>query len=332
MTETTIDNNLQAKGNTQSSNDAKKQTPLQVLPLTQEVDGVDHKKESERTAQTDSASPQLSTRGSGSTQTAKGYDRDDRTSPICQKSEEEKELIRLALHRNPYFTCMDEEQVERFVQVAQVQTYRPGEAVILEGCRDERVYEYQPETADDALGPADVDDLLLDEDEPDCMTRDGDGDNSDRHATLSDANDTALYTLNHVPPPSSGSKSLLYIIKDGNADVLYHRNFNPASIGPGTLFGEGGFLFDRQHSASVVAAGPLECWVVGLDAFLKSVLRSENLRKIFAKHAHRKDSEGNLYMTMDDFIRSCLQDDQRETQNEENVSNGSSIEMHTTAY
>jgi hypothetical protein len=54
------------------------------------------------------------------------------------KSSEDKELIRLALHRNPYFTCMDEEQIERFIQVAELQTFRPGPAVILEGCQDER--------------------------------------------------------------------------------------------------------------------------------------------------------------------------------------------------
>jgi hypothetical protein len=57
---------------------------------------------------------------------------------IQNKSVEEQELIRLALHRSPYFTCLTEEQVARFVLVAELRSFRPGQAVILEGCQDDR--------------------------------------------------------------------------------------------------------------------------------------------------------------------------------------------------
>jgi hypothetical protein len=43
-----------------------------------------------------------------------------------KKSPQDEEVIRLVLYRNPYFTCMDEEQIERFVQVAQLQSFQPA--------------------------------------------------------------------------------------------------------------------------------------------------------------------------------------------------------------
>jgi hypothetical protein len=46
--------------------------------------------------------------------------------PASFKSSEDQALIRLALHRNPWFTCLDEEQIERWVQAAQLQTFVPG--------------------------------------------------------------------------------------------------------------------------------------------------------------------------------------------------------------
>ena len=215
------------------------------------------------------------------------------------ESQQQKELIRMALNRNPYFTCMDEEQIERFIQVVELRTFRPGEAVILEGCRDERFPEDDLDFirgTNKSLALADIDDLLEKEYE------------SGDEMTEQDVEIDIPFDSHHIPPPSSGSKPFLYIIKSGNADVLVDTT-NPATLGPGTLFGEGGFLFGRQHSASIVAAGPLECWVVDLDTFLEDVLKSQNLQRLFSDHAHREDDQGNLYMTMEDFIHSSLKED-----------------------
>ena len=215
------------------------------------------------------------------------------------ESQQQKELIRMALNRNPYFTCMDEEQIERFIQVVELRTFRPGEAVILEGCRDERFPEDDLDFirgTNKSLALADIDDLLEKEYE------------SGEEMTEQDVEIDIPFDSHHIPPPSSGSKPFLYIIKSGNADVLVDTT-NPATLGPGTLFGEGGFLFGRQHSASIVAAGPLECWVVDLDTFLEDVLKSQNLQRLFSDHAHREDDQGNLYMTMEDFIHSSLKED-----------------------
>eukprot|EP00980_Cylindrotheca_fusiformis_P008946 scaffold1909_cov130-Cylindrotheca_fusiformis.AAC.13 len=225
-----------------------------------------------------------------------------------KKSEDDEKLIRLALHRNPYFTCMDEEQIERFIRAAQRRTYRPGEAIILEGCKDDRDFEHTTLDPGKDSGLAEVDDLLMLDDDSHNAQEDGFEDE-----------DISEMSLDYVPPPSSGSKPCLYIIKEGNADVLYHSNFNPvASLGKGTLFGEGGFLFGRQHSASIVASGHLTCWVVDFETFLNDVLNSENLKKLFSRHAHRKDTSGNLFMTMDDFVKSCLQDEKPSNQPSDN--------------
>ncbi|CAJ1934819.1 unnamed protein product [Cylindrotheca closterium] len=315
MSGKTLDHDVSKPTHTRRGRDATLPSAVEVLPV-KEGEDVDTNRIGE--IEEDSAAKNPAERSSG-----KGENNNVRIRIGCRKTKEDKELIRLALHRNPFFTCMDEEQIQRFVEVAECRSFRPGEAVILEGCRDERMmYDYQAD-ADESLGPADVDEFLLDEENKSNVNIETDS--SAMHAE-SDAFNLALHTLDHVPPPFSASKPLLYIIKEGNADVLYHANFNPASLGPGTLFGEGRFLFGRQHSASIVAAGPLKCWVVGLDTFLKDVLNSENLKKIFAQHAHRNDSQGKLYMTMDDFIHSCLHDEQRESQNMENVTDDSTIE------
>ena len=76
-------------------------------------------------------------------------------------------------------------------------------------------------------------------------------------------------------PPQSGIPRSIYIIRKGSAQIWYHKTTPPPSttssttskfgsstttdylvnaLGPGKMFGEGGFLFGRQHSASVIAA------------------------------------------------------------------------------
>ena len=295
------------------------------------------------------------------------------------KSVEEQELIRLALHRSPYFTCLTEEQVDRFVQVAKLRSFRPGQAVILEGCRDDRDEEEYEEYDDlhshvpttrqmyvtrrsSAMADPDDDmddndllylpeassssssskDLVSEKDATDVdltltaatiqsekqteQAPDSDVDDASEEATQDDSTTTTMQQQQQqqqpqhppfedhlVPPPSSGSKSYLYVIRQGNADVFY-ENVNPASLGPGTTFGEGGFLFGRQHSASIVASSPLECYVVDHSTFIHDVLESNKMKLLFDKYAHHTlpthrngpdGGSGERYMTMDDFIQSC---------------------------
>lgn len=107
-------------------------------------------------------------------------------------------------------------------------------------------------------------------------------------------------------PGYSGISSYVYIIASGNADV-WHQKFNSVSLGPGTTFGEGGFLFRRQHSASVVASptSELKCWVVPGSVFRKYVLPSESMMRLFVQYASRELSTGEPYMTM--VRRTCPQ-------------------------
>lgn len=268
------------------------------------------------------------------------------------KSLEDQELIRLALHQNPYFTCMDEEQVNRFVQSAKLMIFQPGQAVILEGCRDERDNAENYENDNDDSNKkrennkeissssssgeivegvlADTDDLLDYETVSDGSVdtvkgrRYSDSIYSTRYLTRH----RPMFSIDRVPPPSSGTKSYLYVIRNGNADVYYNTT-NPASLGPGTLFGEGGFLFGRQHSASIVASSAststsasasttlqnpttLECWVVDYRTFFSKVLQSDILRQLFDTYAIQTDEEGNKFMSMDDFIRSCVRNEEEE--------------------
>jgi solute carrier family 25 aspartate/glutamate transporter 12/13 len=114
-----------------------------------------------------------------------------------------------------------------------------------------------------------------------------------------------------VPPPQSGKRRSMYIVRQGSADIWYQSELNPATLGPGTLFGSGGFLFGRQHSASVVAGNneALECWVVDIHDFRQHVLPSENMTKLFSKYANKTDAEsGTAYMTMEDFVEACEQE------------------------
>jgi solute carrier family 25 aspartate/glutamate transporter 12/13 len=282
------------------------------------------------------------------------------------KSSEDEELIRLALHRNPYFTCLDEEQIENFIQVAEIHTFRPGQAVILEGCRDERdedadhhelesqvvlesaladtddLLDYEiTESSEEGTTPLEkssVDNIFLPRVSDIAILVDGKQGNDEKNSLGTTATKTheivssnqtderrqrfPSIPFDQIPPPSSGSKAFLYVVRKGNADVFYDT-INPASLGPGTLFGEGGFLFGRQHSASIVAGSPLECWVVEHSTFLNHVLQSDNLKRLFARSAHREDGEGKLFMTMEDFIQACLQEEKYD--HETDPSSGTSV-------
>ena len=305
---------------------------------------------------------------------------DSSTETRIKKSKTDRKRIRLALHRSPYFTCLDEEQVERFINVAKLEEFRPGQAVILEGCRDERgdgdgggtLQELQPNVDQVQLsrrlstdGYADSDEYILldgdgeeirvkesqsesvasevaEEEEGISSTSEGisvelsqiDGQSTQPQLQHSEyimsSEDNDNYTGNEatmtqsspssvIPPaPMSGKKSYIYIVHKGTADVFYDT-MTPASLGPGSIFGEGGFLFGLPHSASIVARSPLECWVIDYGTFCSEVLPSGNMKNLFNKYATTRpdnddsktsnsDSSGidESYMTMDDFIQSCL--------------------------
>lgn len=337
------------------------------------------------------------------------------------KSQEDQDLIRLALHKSPFFTCLDEEQIERFVRTARKESFSPGSIVILEGCVDEEdergeLYvaphhtkdttprhsepatdtivpqknnEEQDSSTDDAAGnerqehvaPDDVTvdvsdtnasddsdnsdesnspppDTSLAETPADPMIESDDemttamakssentsseriqrGANEDVASSTHQSSSSPLVSrdtsVQYVPAPRSGKVRSLYIIRKGKADVWYEQKqsysdgggrstansgrpnyVQPHAMGPGRLFGEGGFLFGRQHSASVVASrgveDALECWVVDLPTFRDYVLLSDNMKSIFRQFASvDKESQGDsnnndVYMTLDDFMKSC---------------------------
>ena len=229
-----------------------------------------------------------------------------------RKSKEDIELIHLALHTNPFFTCLDEEQIDRFIKAAEFKVYEPNQTVILEGYIDDD---------DDALDPDDKEEnrpkqLLWDEkavveayleeesvpihNQITTTTRDDDP------PVVSDPSPDSERAKQDAPQIlRSGMPSSVYCIRSGAADI-WHNNINTASFGAGTIFGVGGFLFHRQHSATVVASPnqELECWVVPADIFRNEVLPSENMVKMFSKYASPKETE-ERYMTMDEFICSC---------------------------
>jgi len=267
------------------------------------------------------------------------------------KSKADQEQIRRALNQSPFFSSLGEEQIERFVGVATVRKYEPGEVVILEGCVDEdgRTLAENDESGlsepmivdSDHDGPPEIHELAEHADEETTVKDSTSSDppptakspenlddavtNSDRPISESDelaptepseaVDDLSLFPTTQcedglivpVPPPSSGIPRSIYIVKQGTPDVWYH-NFRPASLRPGTVFGTGGFLFGRQHSASVVAnrQEPLECWAVEYDTFCNYVLPSENMKKWFSELATSVDEKGTNYMTMEQFVEARL--------------------------
>ena len=270
------------------------------------------------------------------------------------KTEEDKALIRLALHRSPFFTCMDEEQIERFIKVAELRTYAPGEMVILEGKIDDdteealeardtseekvtTASEHDQESQDYELvdleqhnpledaastlkqdtslveeafvgGPADVeeaDDTFSDENGTESVSNEPGKEVMRIVAEVAAAEQVDLdmeqiaQSARDKRESMSGQISYVYTIQSGCADV-WHENFNTASMGPGHIFGEGGFLFHRQHSASVVASPStgLTCWVVPIHLFMSYVLPSMHMMNMFVKYASRENESGEPYMTM----------------------------------
>lgn len=54
------------------------------------------------------------------------------------------------------------------------------------------------------------------------------------------------------------------------------------------------------------AKTPLKCWAVDLRTFEENVLFSAKVKKLFEVFASAEDAAGQRLMTMEDFVRSCL--------------------------
>eukprot|EP00611_Tribonema_gayanum_P006405 TRINITY_DN156_c0_g1_i2.p1 TRINITY_DN156_c0_g1~~TRINITY_DN156_c0_g1_i2.p1 ORF type:complete len:863 (-),score=317.71 TRINITY_DN156_c0_g1_i2:471-3059(-) len=102
----------------------------------------------------------------------------------------------------------------------------------------------------------------------------------------------------------------LYICADGVAEVRdSHEGREDHIIGhkvTGDSFGQGAILLGRRRSASVIAKTPLKCWAVDLRTFEENVLFSAKVKKLFDVFASAEDAAGERLMTMEDFVRSCL--------------------------
>jgi len=240
----------------------------------------------------------------------------------AKKSKDDEALIRLALHRNPYFTCLDEEQIERFIDEAElVKDFRPGQAVIVEGPSGPHRWHNPSNIHRTTSGGGKAKLRRLKTNAGDVYgyeyfrgevtMKDPDKDDNDLWWDDDDDDDDEDHSL-HQSVPATAKSSYLYVIKNGKADVFY-ESINPATLGPSKMFGEGGFLFGRNHSASVVAAtDKLVCFRVDRATFINKILPSQNMKRLYRKYAShssttsmdkdKKTGEEDFFMTMEDFL------------------------------
>ena len=225
-----------------------------------------------------------------------------------KKTKEDVELIKLALHRSRFFTCLDEDQIERFIEVAELKTYSPEELVVQQGTP------YHGTTITSAIPPRQQDSTKtttttsssnittsIQEDDDDDRNGVDDLDeemerNQEAAALLLQGDDTNRTTNDDQPS--------IFAIRAGIAE-LWANGTHRRNIGPGAIFGDAAVLFHRSMDISVVAEQPLECWVVSAAQFHDYVLHSKNMNKMFQTFARHVTDDGELYMTMDDFVNSC---------------------------
>ena len=301
--------------------------------------------------------------------------------PPTFKEPPDRQLIRRALRKSLYLGSLDEDQVQALVNEATLVRFRPGQALVLEGCvdgnpassgqdvvRSESV-EAEEETAaaaveehneatttrqpleDSSIDPPQStatsgeealvependpnDSPVESSDQPDAAfpaaaaseeeSSSVDAKPANNQQQLSTPPDHALHeflpslpsvlstttttlSLDVTPPstdtdiappapPRSQAPRTLYIIRHGHAEVSY-QSHPTAILTPGTLVGEGGFLWERPHSASVVASTPLECWAINWETFCHTILpQSTTLQQKFAAEATHHDATGVAYM------------------------------------
>ncbi|GMI27499.1 hypothetical protein TeGR_g2533 [Tetraparma gracilis] len=79
-------------------------------------------------------------------------------------------------------------------------------------------------------------------------------------------------------------------------------------LGPGQLFAEGSVLFNRSHSASVIAdrssPSPSSLLAVSGPVFRSRVLASSSMRALFEELGPVAGADGERAVTMDDFVAS----------------------------
>lgn len=232
-----------------------------------------------------------------------------------KKSKEDIDLIKLALHRSRFFTCLDEDQIERFVEVAELQTFQPEEVVMQQGAMsiigiDHIGTNGEAVTAatleNDNNGTDGVDDV--DEE----IAR-----NQAVAAAVVESRQQLYYkgstSMNQTDGGTNSRGGLederaIFAIRSGSAEVWKNRT-NTKCFGPSDIFGDTAVLFNQDNDITVVAAGkkPLECWVVPTKEFHEYVIRSDNMNQMFQTYARHRTEDGELYMTMDDFVSSCRQ-------------------------
>lgn len=217
------------------------------------------------------------------------------------KSKEDVDLIKLALHRSRFFTCLDEDQIERFVQVAELRTFQPEEVVMQQGAISNIDIE-QTGTNGKAVKVTAL--------ENDNNGTDG-VDDVDEEIARNQAVAAAVAGIQTDSSTSRGGledERAIFAIRSGSAEVWKNRT-NTKCFGPSDIFGDTAVLFNQDNDITVVAAGnkPLECWVVPTKEFHEYVLRSDNMNQMFQTYARHRTEDGELYMTMDDFVSSCRQ-------------------------
>lgn len=204
-----------------------------------------------------------------------------------QKTQEDIRLIKLALHRSGFFTCLDEEQINRFIDAAELRSYEPGKVIVLQGSDDDELDDLKKERDESTRQLISrVTSIFNNNNKGDEQVHDDENviiyDTSEQKKESSneeeeeegEAYDSPII-LNNVQQEKDNWLGI-YVVRTGSADVWIDGEMQH-TIGPGTLFGEGAVLFNRLHSSSVAAAErneeDLQCWVVGADLFYDYVLK-----------------------------------------------------------
>lgn len=237
-----------------------------------------------------------------------------------RKTKAEEDIIQLALRNSPFFSCLDDEQVASFTALAARRHFSSGDVVIHEGYvgderpepNEERMEsELENRYANDDIEMPDqsCESTTLPEEEKSTENDQPLVQNENEQPLMQSAQydeQTKSVRVNGANEDLNGkdleSSRSVYIVQSGTAGVWYQPSFNAAKLGPGRMFGEGGFLVGRQHSASVIADEDLDCWVLDLTTFRKSVLPSRRLQSLFNKYSNESDETGR-YISSDDFIR-----------------------------
>jgi len=219
-----------------------------------------------------------------------------------KKTKEDVELIKLALHRSRFFTCLDEDQIERFIEVAELKTYSPEELVVQQGNPPHGTLILRQQDASTSSSPTTT--SKEDDDDDRNGVDDLDEEIARNQEAAVDTTRQGLLLQSDDTNRTTDDQRSIFAIRSGIAE-LWADGTHRRNIGPGAIFGDAAVLFHRSMDISVVAEQPLECWVVSAAQFHEYVLHSKNMHKMFQTFARHVTDDGELYMTMDDFVNSC---------------------------